>query len=427
MTSLSSVQRSESLPQLAARWPAVRERTMSLASVIGPEWGMVQAADFCSPVKWHLAHSTWFFERFVLSACSDYELYPIDADRLFNSYYNSIGEQWPRPQRHLLASPSWQEVLDYRQHVDRWLQQAANDCNSEILALGVAHEEQHQELLITDQLWARALHPQQPAWPGVAAETVTDPGPLRWLAVDGGDVSIGTDVDQHFCFDNEGPAHRQHLIGYEIADRLVTNQEFRKFIDCGAYADPQYWCDEGFAMACAHSWQGPAHWQQQNDGWWNITAAGRHRLDPHAAVCHVSWYEADAYARWAGARLPTEAEWEHAVDSLDTQTGRLLDGHYMPAAAPATQAQILRQAYGDCWEWTASAYRPYPGFQPAAGALGEYNGKFMAQQFVLRGGSCCTPAQHIRSTYRNFFHPEMRWQFSGIRLARDAQQSASGV
>jgi ergothioneine biosynthesis protein EgtB len=384
-----------------ARFRAVRTRTESLAAALSPEDQCVQSMPDASPAKWHRAHTTWFFEQFILRPHAPaYRQFDPHFAYLFNSYYEQAGARHPRPQRGLLTRPDVAAIGAYRAHVDAamdtLLAGALPDDVVALVELGLQHEQQHQELLLTDILHAFALNPLAPAaCPGWQEPPVAQ-GPAVMLALDGGAASVGHGGDG-FAFDNESPRHTVHLAPFRIADRLVRNAEWQAFIADGGYRTPTLWMSDGWAAAQAEGWHAPLHWRDGDDGWRQMGLGGLAALDPAAPVRHVSWYEADAFARWAGARLPTEAEWEVA------------------AADPR-----FAEGTGHVWQWTESAYRPYPGFRPPAGAVGEYNGKFMVNQMVLRGGSLATPPGHARPTYRNFFHPDRRWQFTGLRLAQDA-------
>jgi ergothioneine biosynthesis protein EgtB len=389
-------------------------------------------------VKWHLAHTTWFFETFLLERF-ERTFAPFNpAFRvLFNSYYNGVGEKHPRPERGLLTRPSLQEVRAYRRNVDgRML--AMLSCAeltaalAALVELGLHHEQQHQELIVTDLKHLLSCNPLKPAYhrPWPLAQVVARQH--AWIELEGGLFEIGHDMsDPGFAFDNEGPRHSQFLRPYALAAYPVTHGEFMEFVEDGGYRQPQHWLSLGWDTVQARGWQAPHYWEKRDGGWHTFTLHGMAEIDPHTPVCHVSYFEADAFARWAAgtypqrwsdARLPTEAEWEHAAEAKQAdrlranfvESGAL---HPMPARTPVCGA--LHQMLGDVWEWTQSSYSPYPGFRAAPGAVGEYNGKFMCNQYVLRGGSCATPASHIRATYRNFFQPEARWQFSGLRLAKD--------
>ncbi|BDG06266.1 ergothioneine biosynthesis protein EgtB [Anaeromyxobacter oryzae] len=385
---------------------------------------MVQSMPDASPAKWHLGHTTWFFETFVLARARP-GLRPFHPSYayVFNSYYEAAGPRQPRPERGLLSRPSLADVLRYRAAVDaqiaELLEAGVPAALAAVAELGVNHEEQHQELLLTDLKHAFSVNPLRPAYAPAPPPPSARPAPaLGWLAREEGVVELGA-PDDGFAFDNERPRHRELLAPHALASRPVTCGEWRAFVADGGYRRPELWMSDGWDAVRAHGWTAPLYWLAGPDGGWSqFTLGGVRPLDDAEPVAHVSWYEADAYARWAGARLPTEAEWEAAADAAPGATGTFAeDGRFHPAAASPGQGP--RQLLGDVWEWTRSAYEPYPGYRPAAGALGEYNGKFMVSQLVLRGGSCATPRRHARPSYRNFFHPGARWQFSGVRLARD--------
>jgi ergothioneine biosynthesis protein EgtB len=416
----------ETTVQLGSRYRAVRSATEALAEPLSPEDCGLQSMEDASPTKWHLAHTTWFFETLVLeTSLPGYKPFDPHYRVLFNSYYNSIGEQYARPRRGLLSRPGLDEVLAYRQRVDRDLlalfDDGARDAKriDAIVELGLHHEQQHQELVLTDLKHALSLNPMEPVYrpappapPSAPPAPPSAPEPLLWRACRGGVHEIGHG-GPGFSFDNERPRHRVFVEDFEIASRPVTNGEFLEFMSDGGYARPELWLSDGWAAARRAGWQAPLYWRARDGGWTAFTLSGPRELRPEEAVCHVSHYEADAYARWAGARLPSEAEWE--VAAPETLEGNFVEsGRLHPGAARGDGF------FGDVWEWTSSAYLPYPGFRPLQGALGEYNGKFMSNQMVLRGGSCATPRTHVRRSYRNFFYPDARWQFSGIRLARDA-------
>ncbi|MGZ5201760.1 MAG: ergothioneine biosynthesis protein EgtB [Telluria sp.] len=395
---------------------SIRQRSLRLAEPLSAEDCCAQSMPDASPIKWHLAHTTWFFETFVLEP---YEpgFAPFDPSfrYLFNSYYNGIGARHPRPQRGLLTRPSLEQVLAWRHQVDarlaRLLAARANEAElAALVTLGLQHEQQHQELMLTDIKHLLAQHPSGPAYLGSPLPAAPPPPALAWRAFEGGLADIGHD-GRGFCFDNELPRHRALIAPFELATRLVTNGEYLRFIEAGGYRDPSLWLSEGWDRVLAGELVHPLYWRQDDDGrWCEFTLHGLVPLDPARPVTHVSLYEADACARWFGARLPTEGEWELAAHGAPVQCGDL---------HPAAAAQDgLSQLYGACWQWTSSSYAPYPGFAPAAGAIGEYNGKFMVNQYVLRGSSCATPPGHARASYRNFFPAGARWQFTGIRLAR---------
>ncbi|THD62606.1 ergothioneine biosynthesis protein EgtB [Phenylobacterium sp.] len=411
------------------RFRAVRQATEDLTRALTPEDQLAQSMPDASPTKWHLAHVTWFWETFLLVPnLAGYKPFDPRFHYLFNSYYEALGPRQPRPQRGLLTRPSLDDVIAYRAHVDAAMGRLLADGAGELaplLDLGLAHEEQHQELILMDILHLFAQSPLQPAYaPPRHAAHGHPADPLRFVGYEGGLVEIGHD-GAGFGFDNEGPRHKVWLEPFELADRLVTNAEWLAFMADGGYRRPELWLSEGWARAQAEGWDAPLYWQEtasEPGGWSSMTLHGLRPLDPAAPVAHVSFYEAEAYAAWTGARLPTEAEWEHAAAGLSVAGNFMGTGRLAPGAPPPGAG--LRQMFGDLWEWTRSAYAPYPGFQPAGGAVGEYNGKFMAGQFVLRGGATVTPTGHTRASYRNFFYPQQRWMFSGVRLARDTVRDA---
>jgi dimethylhistidine N-methyltransferase len=406
------------------RFSAVRAATLALTTSLSAEDQTVQSMPDCSPVKWHQAHTTWFFETFLLSRFApDYRPYDPLFSYLFNSYYEAIGPRRPRPMRGLVTRPSLSEVRAYRRHVDQAMVSLLGGPVggrreiAGLLDLGLAHEQQHQELILMDVLHLFAQMPGHPAYRPTAATADVDPGPMNFIEFDGGVVWIGHE-GEGFAFDNEAPRHEALLQPYRLADRLVTNAEWQQFIDAGGYRRAEFWLSDGWAQVTAEAWSHPIYWLMGEDGAWReMTLGGLRPLDPHAPVAHVSYYEADAFARWAGKRLPSEAEWEHASTGLPV-AGGFLDLDRLAPAGARPQAG-LRQMFGELWQWTRSPYAPYPGFEPGAGAVGEYNGKFMVNQMVLRGGCCATPAGHTRATYRNFFYPQQRWMFAGVRLAAD--------
>jgi len=400
-----------------------RRLSSDLAAPLSDEDQVVQAMDDASPTKWHLAHTTWFFEAFLLKRfLPNYRVFDERFEYCFNSYYESVGARQPRAKRGLLTRPSAQEVRDYREFVDaalaRLFDQKLKPEAAELIELGINHEQQHQELLLTDILSLFAAEPLKPAYrdadAGVGANAAA---PLGWISFEGGIFEVGH-VGAGFAYDNEGPRHEQLVRPFKLADRCVTNAEWAEFIeDCG-YATPTLWLADGWNTVKGQDWNGPLYVEQADGGMMQMSLKGFRPVDPAAPITHVSYYEADAFARWAGYRLPTEFEWEVAAASVKVEGRTLGAGHLRPM--PAKPGSGLKQMFGDVWEWTASAYLPYPGFKAAPGAVGEYNGKFMVSQFVLRGGSCATPEGHVRRTYRNFFYPHQRWQFTGLRLAQDA-------
>ncbi len=421
----------EAREALRGYYRRVRDDSARLCAPLAIEDYGLQTMPDVSPAKWHLAHTSWFFEAFVLQRfAAGYQVFHPAFDHLFNSYYLTHGEPFARPQRGFLSRPTVAEVYRYREAVDaavaelidrvderRWPAVAA------LLVLGLNHEQQHQELLLTDLKHAFSLNPLRPAYRDDLPEAPhAVPGDAGWTAFPAGLYEIGSAKDG-FAYDNERPRHRVWLEGFALADRPVTNAEFLAFVEDGGYRDPRWWLSEGWATVRTEGWQAPLYWERRDDGWWQFTLGGMRPLDLGAPVCHVSHFEADAFASWADRRLPTEAEWEVAAAGLaggDSApvSGNLRDAGYLQPVAAAPGAG-LRQLFGDVWEWTASPYTAYPGFRVPDGPVGEYNGKFMSGQMVLRGGSCVTPADHIRPGYRNFFYPRDRWQYSGIRLAED--------
>ncbi|MGH8669816.1 MAG: ergothioneine biosynthesis protein EgtB [Burkholderiales bacterium] len=394
----------------AARFAAIRAQTETLAAPLSAEDCTLQSMPDASPVKWHLGHTTWFFETFVLErALPDFAPFRAEFRTLFNSYYVGVGPRHPRPERGLLSRPSLEEVLAYRASVDQRMQRVFKDNPlPDLIELGLHHEQQHQELILTDAKHLLSRNPLQPAYrPGDVSYGET-PAPMRFVTFPEGIRQIGHEGGG-FAFDNESPRHRVYLRGFALADRLVTNREYQAFIEDRGYERPELWLSEGWDVCQAQEWCAPLYWSEAGQ----FTLQGLRPLRPDDPVIHVSFFEAEAYARWAGARLAGEAEWETAAEGAP-RSGNFLESGRLHAAPGAPQF------FGDAWEWTTSTYGPYPGFRAAEGAVGEYNGKFMVNQYVLRGGSCATPGSHIRLSYRNFFPAAARWQFSGIRLAKDA-------
>ncbi|MEL6362582.1 MAG: ergothioneine biosynthesis protein EgtB [Pseudomonadota bacterium] len=418
-----------------------RRMSEDLAAPFTTEDWMIQSMEEASPIKWNLAHTSWFYETFLLAPYGDnYRPFHSDYGFLFNSYYNQVGEMHARPNRGMISRPTCEEVLVYRRAVTDAVATLLRHCSTVklkeiegLIALGCAHEEQHQELLLTDIKHGLA---QNPIEPSVYGQDKTAPGDADayketssggWTYFDRASVEIGHRGDG-FAFDNEGPAHHVHLRPYGLATRPVTNRDYLQFMGDGGYTDPRWWFSDGWEWVCTEKWSAPLYWREDAKGWSRYTLGGRVPLDLDAPVCHLSYYEAAAFAEWSGFRLPTEAEWENAAVST-SRHGHFLTGGQLaeptapePAAAqsPGGQsAEGLSQLFGSVWEWTASPYVAYPGYRTPKGAIGEYNGKFMSSQMVLRGGSCATPQGHIRATYRNFFPPSARWQFAGLRLARD--------
>jgi len=421
---------------LAQRFEAVRAQTERLIEPLSAEDCQLQSMPDASPAKWHLAHLTWFFETFVLERFEP-DFKPFDAGFrvLFNSYYNGVGDKYPRPRRGLISRPSLTEVLAYRRQVNaRVLEvlsrtgEAALAELAQLIELGLHHEQQHQELLLTDIQHALSFNPQRPAYARRWPLASTAPQPLRWHAYDGGLAQHGFDAgrDGGFSFDNETPRHPAYIAPFELASRLLTNGDLMEFMADGGYQRPELWLSMGWDWVQAGQRELPLYWQGEAGCYQHFTLQGLLDADPNTPACHLSYFEADALARWAGARLPTEFEWELAVRLLPASRSK--SGNFVETGAfhPLPQQQASREApaqmLGDAWEWTQSNYNPYPGYRPWEGLVGEYNGKFMCNQFVLRGGSCATPQSHIRASYRNFFPPDAQWQFSGVRLARDVQR-----
>jgi ergothioneine biosynthesis protein EgtB len=393
----------------------VRQRSLHLAEPLSAEDCCAQSMPDASPVKWHLAHTTWFFETFILEPReANFKPFHPAFRVLFNSYYNGVGARHPRAQRGLVTRPGLDLVLAYRADVDarmaRLLSGSPPDAAlGALVELGLQHEQQHQELMLTDVKHLLAQSPLYPAYLDSPLPASGPVAPLDWIAFDGGLAEVGH-TGSGFAFDNELPRHRQYIAPFALASRLVTNGEYLEFIEAGGYRDPALWLSEGWDLVGKGALQAPLYWVQDGGRWLEFTLHGLQPLDPARPATHLSLYEADAYARWRGARLPTEGEWEFAA-----RDAALLCGDLHPRSAGS---RGLAQMFGECWQWTASSYAPYPGFAPAPGAIGEYNGKFMINQYVLRGSSCATPHGHARASYRNFFPAGTRWQFSGIRLAR---------
>ncbi|HUY21752.1 MAG TPA: ergothioneine biosynthesis protein EgtB [Acidimicrobiales bacterium] len=402
---------------LAARYRQVRDVTEELAGPLSPEDQTVQSMPDVSPTKWHRAHTSWFFETFLLEPqLHDYRPFHPAYAYLFNSYYEGVGARYPRPRRGVVSRPGVAEVAEYRAHVDEAMAHLLGEDRApevdDLVDLGLHHEQQHQELLLMDIKHVLSCNPLQPAYATVTVGPPRSARPAAWIEHPGGLTDVGHTGDG-FGFDNEFPRHTTHLQPFALADRPITCGEWLAFMDDDGYHRPDLWLSDGWATAQAEGWDAPLYWFRVVDDWWLFTLGGPQLVDPAEPVCHVSYYEADAFARWAGGRLPTEAEWE-VVASRHAPEGNFLDRsvlHPRPTGGPSL--------FGDVWQWTSSAYSPYPGFRPAKGAVGEYNGKFMVNQYVLRGGCCVTPWDHIRTTYRNFFPPSARWPFAGLRLARD--------
>ncbi|MEO6939267.1 MAG: ergothioneine biosynthesis protein EgtB [Candidatus Kapaibacterium sp.] len=424
---------------LLARYTQVRDRTIALCANLKPEDFVVQSMPDASPTKWHLAHTSWFFETFVLKqVLPDYRSPDDRYDFLFNSYYNTIGQRIARDKRGMLTRPTIEEVFAYRTHVNEQMHHVITQSTPEqfveianVIILGLQHEEQHEELLLTDIKHAFSQNPLQPSYalaPGVNNES-WNRSESAWIEFSEGLYQIGANQGvslsgEDFAFDNEGPRHRVFVDAFRLASRLVTVGEYLEFIKAGGYTHPEWWLSDGWYMVQSEGWRSPLYWQMDREGvWHHFTMQGLRPLDLAEPVTHISYYEADAFATWAGVRLPTEAEWEIASEHTAI-TGNFLESNAFHPQALTLGSQpdsSLLQMFGDVWQWTRSAYEPYSGFRIAPGAIGEYNGKFMSGQMVLRGGSCVTPRSHIRKSYRNFFPPSARWQFSGLRLAQDVR------
>jgi len=388
---------------------------------------VIQSMPDVSPTKWHLAHTTWFFETFNLfKYLKDYKHIKPKYSYLVNSYDIQTGERFIRGQRGLLSRPTVKEVYQYRKYVNDHVEKLLNNCDGKILnelapliEIGINHEQQHQELLLTDIKHVFSINPLYPVFADILSPVVKSIPKIDWVEFEEGTYEIGHNGNG-FAYDNESPRHKEYLNSFCIASRLVTNKEYIEFIEDGGYKKAEIWLSDGWATVEKELWDSPLYWFKQDGEWWNFTLNGKHKVDLNKPVCHVSHYEADAFARWAGARLPTEAEWEVASEGLPLEGNFVDNGNFHPVAIPENSNGVkLKQMFGDVWEWTSSAYLPYPGYKTLPGTLGEYNGKFMSNQMVLRGGSCATSKSHIRRTYRNFFPPHSRWQFMGIRLAKD--------
>ncbi|MEM7280243.1 MAG: ergothioneine biosynthesis protein EgtB [Pseudomonadota bacterium] len=396
---------------------SIRQATVELAAPLSPEDMTVQSMPDASPTKWHLAHITWFFENFILKPhATGYEEFDSEFGFLFNSYYYSVGSMYARPRRGLVTRPSVQRVFDYRKHVDeamvRLLEANPTSDVMFLASLGLHHEQQHQELILTDLKHLLFQNPMFPRYRQCVRSSMRESTSMNWATGKEGIHEVGF-KGNGFCFDNETPRHRILLSPHAMADRLITNGEYREFIQDGGYNNSELWLSDGWAKITTEEWKKPFYWHDDLER--EFTLNGLEAMDLNTPVTHLSFYEADAFARWAGCRLPTEFEWEVYTDGQTTQGNFVESNSLHPQARTSKDTQV----FGDVWEWTMSAYTPYPGFQPLEGSLGEYNGKFMSSQMILRGGSCVTPQSHIRATYRNFFYPDARWQFSGLRLAKD--------
>lgn len=402
----------------------VRTFTHQIVEPLETEDFVIQPMENTSPAKWHLAHTSWFFETFVLEKYQpDFESLHPQYAYFFNSYYLQTGVPFSRADRGLLSRPTVKEVFEYRKYVNDKVVDFIQNCDedtwkeaSKVVEIGINHEQQHQELILTDIKYLLAQNPLLPVYKERATPDSEIPGELQWITFEECIVEIGNKGNE-FTYDNEHPVHRTFIQNFELANRLITNREFLEFMNDGGYERSELWLDEGWSKVKSEDWKSPLYWFLRNGSWFNFTLSGARKVSLNEPVTHISYYEADAFARWKDCRLPTEQEWEYACGDLEID-GNFVDGNTFHPLAVKNKEKGLKQMFGDVWEWTQSSYSPYPGYKPLPGALGEYNGKFMANQYVLRGGSCATSNSHIRKTYRNFFHADARWQFSGIRLAK---------
>jgi ergothioneine biosynthesis protein EgtB len=409
---------------LLNRFKLIRNFSLEICIPLVTEDYVIQSMPDASPAKWHLSHTSWFFETFILKeAVKNYKSLHPQYAYLFNSYYIQVGERFERPKRGLLSRPTVKEVYSYREYVDENMIEFLQNSNEEIfkklapvIEIGLHHEQQHQELMLTDIKHMFSINPLHPVYIDDEDKRAENIPAIKWISFEGGVYNIGYDGNE-FSYDNETPLHKEFIEPFQLASRLITNGEFIKFVESGGYQKPELWLSDGAATVASEKWETPLYWKKVDDEWWNFKLTGFKKVNPDEPVCHVSFYEADAFARWIGARLPTEAEWEMASSNLDVTGNFVENKNFHPI--PVKEEGELKQMYGDVWEWTRSSYSPYPGYKTLPGALGEYNGKFMSGQMVLRGGSCATSITHIRKTYRNFFPPNARWQFMGIRLAKD--------
>jgi ergothioneine biosynthesis protein EgtB len=409
---------------LLEQYQKVRAFSKHLVSSLEIEDFVIQPMENASPTKWHLAHTSWFFETFVLEKYqTDFESLHPQYAYFFNSYYLQTGVPFSRANRGLLSRPTVKEVFEYRSYVDEQVRSFIENCSndlweeaSQVMEIGINHEQQHQELILTDLKYLLAQNPLLPVYKERVIKSSKSTKDLNWIKFEESIVEIGNEGNE-FTYDNEHPLHRTFVQDYSLADRLITNQEYLEFINDGGYERSELWLDEGWSKVRSEEWKAPLYWFKREGEWFNFTLSGARVIEPNEPVTHVSYFEADAFARWKGCRLPTEQEWEHACKDQEIAGNFVDDDNYHPVSVEE-ESNGLKQMYGDAWEWTQSSYSPYPGYKPLPGALGEYNGKFMANQYVLRGGSCATSRSHIRKTYRNFFHTDARWQFTGIRLAK---------
>lgn len=409
--------------QLIERFSTIREFSRFLTEPLETEDFVVQARETTSPIKWHLAHVSWFYEKFILEkVIPEYQSPHPQYNHIFNSYYLQAGTPHKRAQRGLLTRPTVEQVFEYREYVNNRIRSFLEETDKErlvefgpVIEIGNNHEQQHQELILTDLKYLFAQNPLKPSYRELKMVEGTTSQELQWITFEDGVYSIGNRGDE-FCYDNEQPRHRTFVEPFQLSNRLITNEEYLEFIKDGGYRRPVLWLDDGWSKVQEQNWKAPLYWQQRDGQWFQFTLGGTKKLNLKEPVTHISYYEADAFARWRGKRLPTEAEWEVAASDLAVRGTFVEAGTFHPQPLHQNSNQLL-QMFGDVWEWTQSAYSPYPGYKSPSGALGEYNGKFMCNQFVLRGGSCVTSESHIRKTYRNFFYPDARWQFNGIRLA----------
>ncbi|MBO6522640.1 MAG: ergothioneine biosynthesis protein EgtB [Balneolaceae bacterium] len=408
---------------ILTQFKKVRDFTHYLVEPLETEDFVIQPMESASPAKWHLAHTSWFFETFVLGKFQpDFESLHPQYAYFFNSYYLQTGVPFTRAKRGLLSRPTVKEVFEYRAYVNEQMESFINNSNegiwsevASVIEIGNHHEQQHQELILTDLKFLLAQNPLLPVYREAEPVKSKPANPINWISFEEGLIEVGNKGNE-FTYDNEHPHHRTFVQDFELADRLVTNDEYLEFMNSGGYEESRYWLDEGWSAVQREGWKAPLYWFKREGKWMQFTLSGVRPVDSGEPVTHISYYEADAYARWKGCRLPTEQEWEHACGNLEIEGNFVDEDHFHPVAVSSKKG--LKQMFGDTWEWTMSSYSPYPNYKPLPGALGEYNGKFMANQYVLRGGSCATSQSHIRKTYRNFFHADARWQFSGIRLAR---------
>ena len=425
LTSNYETENYSSRDNLLKRYKTVRNFTREICKPLITEDYVIQSMPDVSPTKWHLSHTSWFFETFILNeAAEDYKSLHPQYAYLFNSYYIQAGKRFERPKRGLLSRPSVEEVYQYREFVDKNMISFLENSDEKtfkklapVVDIGLNHEQQHQELMLTDIKHVFSINPLHPVYIEKEDKYKDRIPQIKWLSFEEGIYKIGHN-GKGFSYDNETPKHNEYLEPFSLASRLITNGEYTKFIEDGGYSRPELWLSDGAATIDKERWIAPLYWDNVNGDWWNFKLTGFKKVNPYEPVCHVSFYEADAFARWAGARLPTEAEWEVAASNLKI-VGNFVENKNFHPEPVSEEDEDLKQMFGDVWEWTRSSYSPYPGYKTLPGALGEYNGKFMSSQMVLRGGSCATSKTHIRKTYRNFFPPNARWQFMGIRLAKD--------